>query len=121
MNDFMTDVDWRSVFLKGTLYDFNRANDAGAKSARLSQYDLHICLQRSQACTCICARAPPPNTSNTFLTTPCALSPAETYIAVGSSWSMKISGKIMERTLRPVSNTPSFAGVINTCDPNPPI
>jgi hypothetical protein len=42
MNDFMTDVDWRPVFLKRTLDDFNRANDAGTKTAGLSQYDLHI-------------------------------------------------------------------------------
>ncbi len=41
VHDFVAHVDGRAVFLQSPLDDFNGADDAGAKSARLSEYDLH--------------------------------------------------------------------------------
>jgi len=39
VNDFMTDIDRRAVFLERPLDDIDGAFDPGAKAARLSQYD----------------------------------------------------------------------------------
>jgi hypothetical protein len=35
MDDFMTDIDWRTVFLERPLDDLDRSLDPGAKSSRL--------------------------------------------------------------------------------------
>ena len=45
VDNFMADIDRRPIFLERAFHDFDRANDAGTKSARLRQNDFHvICL-----------------------------------------------------------------------------
>lgn len=42
VHDLVADVDRRSVLLERAFDDLDRAHDSGAKSARLSQQDLHF-------------------------------------------------------------------------------
>ena len=41
VHDLVAHIDRRTVFLQGALDDLDGADHAGAKSARLSEYDLH--------------------------------------------------------------------------------
>jgi hypothetical protein len=41
VDDLVPDIDRRAVFLQRALHDFDGADYAGAKTARLSEDDLH--------------------------------------------------------------------------------
>ena len=41
VHDLMAHIDRRTVFLQGALDDLDGTHHAGAKTARLSEYDLH--------------------------------------------------------------------------------
>ena len=62
-----------------------------------------------------------PSTPSTFASMCSAFIAAAAYILAGLSWSMKVSGKTIERNLRPRSKTPSSARSWATWLPKPPI
>ena len=61
------------------------------------------------------------NTSKTFWTMCLAFRPATSYIFSGVSWSIKVSGSIIDLNLSPLSKIPFSANKFATCEPNPPI
>src|SRR6185437_6091518 len=120
VNNLVAHVDRRAVFIECALDNFDCTHDSRAEAAGFRQDNLHPaaplpCPFIALACRRRCARSArdaisagcnsgvcrDPNTSKTLLTIPFASSPALAYMAGGLSWSMKMSGNTMLRTLNP--------------------